>query len=170
MNILIIRSAPLARYEEAYRAVVAEYPDAVISVVTHSTSNEAVQAVGQVSFFNYHARAINPFTVGLNNILALRRKKFDRIIILCINHLGDGYGWIKVLTFLIGAPNIELWNVQGKRLPVIPRKYLWQTFLWYASMAVYAVIWFCLFVKAKLEVFFTELRRTRQGKSHAHRN
>ena len=150
MKVLVIRSAPIALFERVLKLILAEDENAEISVLSHPSTNGELLKLHPVEIYNYSGTAINFFTVRWSVLKALREKEFDRVIILYSNILGQGYGAIRQLAFLLKAKKIESFNPKGKVLELSFIKSLGQYFSEKLSYCLYAGIWGVLFLKKRV--------------------
>lgn len=147
MKYLIVRSAPIERYRDALQKVLNEAgDDADIAVITQSNSNAVLMDIHPVRLFNYNGRRLSVFSLGWQALKRLHKEKFDNVIILCTNHLGDGYEHIMFLLFCAGITKVELWHPNNKITKTEPARFLLQFLRWYAELGICAVIWCVLFV------------------------
>ena len=146
MKILVIRAAPIEQCERILRELTNESSKNDITVLTDvSTTGDIVQK-HFVRIFNYDARRINVFTVGRENLKRLQLMSFDKVIIACKNHLGDGYGQIKIVALSIRAKEVELWNINGAKIKITIPRLIFTTLFWKSYMGIHFLIWFVLFM------------------------
>lgn len=100
MNILIIRTIQFALLERLLLELRTQFPEAKISVLTNLQQLERVSQLAEVEHvFGIPAmRDYSITNIGLKNILAIRKCKFDRVI---VPHMQPGFGGFgNVLLFL----------------------------------------------------------------------
>ena len=147
MKTLIFRSAPIKRFVDTLNLIRKnEGQETFIGVVTHSNTNPEMVDHNPLELFNYKGSKINIFSLGLKTILKVRNERFNKAIILCINHLGDGYENIMFAALLSGAGKVELWNVKGDVVPVTWALFFRRVIGWNLELLFYSLIWLALFV------------------------
>ncbi|MFC1809219.1 hypothetical protein ACFL3D_03750 [Candidatus Omnitrophota bacterium] len=162
MKILLIRSAPLDQSKTALRKLIEEFPEGDISVLTHVTTTGDILDVHPVRIFNYDAKYISLFSIGAQTWKILRQYEFEKVVIVCRNHLGDGYDFIKLFALSLGTKNIELWNVSGEKFDISWVPFIFGFFFQKCLFIVYFFIWCSFIVRDILKgrrVWFQNLRQ-----------
>jgi len=112
-HILIIRSAPLERYYDIVARVRAEDFRSRIAVLTQKATADALRQDVLVDVYTYCKKKVSCLSVPMRTIWRLRQKRFDQIIILYTNPLGEGYGHVKRLGWILGAKETVAINNKG---------------------------------------------------------
>lgn len=147
MKTLIFRSAPMNRFDDVLEDLRAEHgSDAFVGVVTHSSTNPDMIDHNPLEIFNYSGKKINVFTLGMKNMFKMLRERFDKVVILGVNHIGDGYENIMFAALLTGAEKIEFLNVQNEVIEVTWREWFDRSVFWNLKLVGYSFIWLFLFI------------------------
>jgi hypothetical protein len=141
MKILLIRSAPLGQCQGILGELFHDTAEHDITVLTHISSTGDIVKVYPVRIFNYSSKKLTIISIGSDTWKRLRRARYDKVIIACRNHLGDGYGQIKVLALSLGAREVELWNVHRERFKISWLSFIFTTVIWKWSLVVHGIIW-----------------------------
>lgn len=147
MKILVIRGAPIEQCGRILRELKNESLDNDITVLTNVSTTGDIIEKHSVRIFNYDARKINVFTIGRKNLKRLQLMSFDKVIIACRNHLGDGYGQIKIVALCLRAKGVELWNIDGAKIKITTARLIFTTLFWKAYMGIHFLIWFILLIR-----------------------
>lgn len=147
MKILLIRSAPLEQCDRIIKELTRGADEHDVTVLTNVATTGDIIEKHSVRIFNYDARTIHLFSIGIDNIRKLRGMAFDKVIIACRNHLGDGYGQIKIVALSVGARDIELWNVSGERIKVTGVHFIFSALLWRIYMVFHGLVWGSLLLR-----------------------
>ncbi len=150
MKVLILRTAPFGQYKKLLYSMLqrGDAENYEIYTLTSSGSEEACKKIFLPKvFYTYKGKRLTLFSLGVKNIFRLRREKFDRVVIMYANYLGEGYGNVRSVVSMIRPKFVEEWNLAG-----YVHTYTWREFV---SLPIKERLFFmkCLFVWIFLFIF-----------------
>lgn len=150
MKILIIRSAPVEQFKRVFRAVSAQNPDAAISVLTHASTASEILDFQSIRLYTYTSKRIGILDLGWEYVQKLKAEKFDRVILIYTDILGQGYLQVQLFAAVLGAGKVEIYNRNGQVMEFQVRRELTALVWDQLMLVVYAAVWVYLYVKKRI--------------------
>ena len=150
MKVLIIRSGPMEQYKKALAFAKEEFPEARLYVLTHMHTTTDVLDIESVWIYNYSSRKMGILRCGWECLTKMKEEKFDKIILLYTNPLGEGYDNVRFLAFSIGAKDFLAFDPQGKTLEIKPGESIITWLKEKLAFIYHGIIWCSLYIKNKI--------------------